>query len=155
MAGSQRTVLVTGANGFVGRHLSAGLEHDGWIVRRAVRNSLGLANETVIDSIGPGTNWDEALEGVDAVVHLAARAHQRNDGGAEQLYRKVNTEGTLHLARCAAAAGARQFIFASTVLVYGRSNDSRPPFKEEDALTPLGYYGSSKAEAEAGLKSLA
>ena len=155
MERSQRTVLVTGANGFVGRHLAAGLERDGWAVRRAVRNLSGLANESMIESIGPGTNWDEALRGVDAVVHLAARVHQRNDRGAERLYHEVNAEGTLHLARRAAAAGARHFIFASTVLVYGRSNDGRPPFKEEDTLTPLGFYGSSKAEAEAGLKSLA
>jgi UDP-glucose 4-epimerase len=109
----------------------------------------------MIGSIGANTDWDEALKGVDAVVHLAARVHQRNDRGAERLYQEVNAEGTLHLARRAAAAGARHFIFASTVLVYGRSNDGRPAFKEDDALTPLGFYGSSKAEAEAGLKSLA
>jgi UDP-glucose 4-epimerase len=81
--------------------------------------------------------------------------HQRNDQKSEKLYRDVNTEGTLHLARRAAAAGVRQFIFVSTVLVYGRSNDGRPPFKEDDTLTPLGLYGQSKAEAEMGLKSLA
>lgn len=155
MERSQRTVLVTGASGFVGRHLAAELEHEGWTVRRAVRTSSGLENEILIGSIGSRTNWDRAVEGVDAVVHLAARVHQRNDRGAEQLYREVNTAGTLHLAQCAAAAGARQFIFASTVLVYGRSNDGRPAFKEDDTLTPLGFYGSSKAEAEAGLKSFA
>jgi UDP-glucose 4-epimerase len=155
MANDNRTVLVTGANGFVGRHLSPALGRKGWVVRRAVRHSSGADNEIAIASIGPETNWDDALSGVDAVVHLAARVHQRNDKGSERLYHDVNAEGTLHLARRAIEAGVRQFIFVSTVLVYGRSNDGRPPFREWDNLTPLGLYGRSKAEAEAGLKYLA
>jgi UDP-glucose 4-epimerase len=149
------TVLVTGASGFVGRHLSPVLQREGWAVRRAVRHSSGAENEIVIESIGPQTNWDDALNGVEAVVHLAARVHQRNDQGAERLYRDVNTEGTLQLARCATEAKVRQFIFVSTVLVHGRSNDGRAPFSEEDLLTPQGLYGVSKAEAEKGLEALA
>jgi UDP-glucose 4-epimerase len=67
----------------------------------------------------------------------------------------VNIEGTLHLARCAAKAGVRQFLFVSTLLVHGRRNDGRAPFNEGDILTPRGQYGMSKAAAEAGLKELA
>ena len=152
---SKRTVLVTGANGFVGQHLLPALEREGWVVRRAVRRRSRMDNEVVIGSIGPETDWADALRGVDAVVHLAARVHQHNDRGAERLYRSVNTDGTLHLARRAIEAGVRHFIFVSTVLVYGRTSDGRPPFREGDALTPLGLYGKSKAEAEIGLASLA
>ena len=72
-----------------------------------------------------------------------------------KLYRDVNIDGTLHLARCAADAGVKQFIFVSTVLVHGRSNDGRAPFSENDILTPRGLYGMSKAAAEAGLRNIA
>jgi UDP-glucose 4-epimerase len=155
MNSDQPTVLVTGANGFVGRHLSPVLARNGWKVRRAVRHPFGNDSEVVIETISPETNWKAALAGVDAVVHLAARVHQRYDKGADKLYRDVNTEGTLRLARCAIEAGVRKFIFLSTVLVHGRSNDGRAPFSEEDVLTPQGLYGASKAEAEMGLKALA
>ncbi|OAF01301.1 UDP-glucose 4-epimerase [Bradyrhizobium centrolobii] len=154
---SQRkpVVLVTGASGFVGRHVAPALVREGWAVRRAVRSPEGIDDEVVIESIGPETDWQAALAGVDAVVHLAARVHHKHEEHAVQLYRNVNIAGTLHLARSAAMAGVRQFIFVSTVLVHGRSNDGRAPFSEDDILTPRGLYGMSKAAAEAGLRTLA
>lgn len=148
-------VLVTGANGFVGRHVTPTLEREGLSVRRAVLCSEGIDNEVVIDSIGPNTDWSAALEGIDCVVHLAARVHHKHEEHAVQLYHDVNTAGTLHLARHAAMAGVHHFIFVSTVLVHGRSNDGRAPFNEDDLPTPQGVYGKSKAAAEAGLRTLA
>lgn len=148
-------VLVTGASGFVGRHVAPVLAREGWSVRRAVRSPEGMDDEVVIGSIGPDTDWTAALEGVDAVVHLAARVHHKHEEHAVQLYRNVNIAGTLHLARSAATAGVHQFIFVSTVLVHGRSNEGRAPFSENDILTPRGLYGMSKAAAEAGLRTLA
>lgn len=148
-------VLVTGASGFVGRHVTPMLVREGWSVRRAVRKPDGLDGEVVIPSIGPETVWQTALADVDAVVHLAARVHHKREEHAADLYRAINVAGTLRLARSAAEAGVRQFIFISTVLVHGRSNSGRAPFSEEDILTPRGVYGVSKAEAEAGLKALA
>lgn len=155
MTDSRPIVLVTGASGFVGRHLSPVLTRDGWLVRRALRHQPSSDDDVLIESIGSDTDWSGALAGVEAVVHLAARVHHPNEEYASELYRSVNTEGTLHLARCAARAGVRQFIFLSTVLVHGRSNDGRAPFSERDILTPQGLYGESKAAAEAGLKSMA
>lgn len=155
MSERKPVVLVTGANGFVGGHVVPALEGRGWSVRRAVRSPEGLENEVVIETIGPQTDWQTALSDVDAVVHLAARVHHKNEEHAVQLYRNVNIAGTLHLARSAANAGVRHFIFVSTVLVHGRSNDGRAPFSEADVLTPRGLYGMSKAAAEAGLKTLA
>ena len=155
MRNDRRPVLVTGASGFVGRHLSPFLERERWTVRRVARQALGNESDVVIKSIGPETDWTAALTGVDAIVHLAARVHHPNEEPRYELYRELNVDGTLHLARSAIKAGVRQFIFVSTVLVYGRSNDGRAPFSEEDVLTPRGLYGMSKAEAEAGLKSLA
>jgi UDP-glucose 4-epimerase len=155
MKNGHPVVLVTGASGFVGRHLARDLARSGWVVRRAVRTPSGRDDEVVIESIGPETAWREALAGVDAVAHLAARVHHQNDEHAVGLYHNVNTEGTLRLARCAAGSGVREFIFVSTVLVHGRSNSGRAPFRESDVLTPRGLYAVSKAAAEAGLNTLA
>ncbi|MCP3388386.1 NAD-dependent epimerase/dehydratase family protein [Bradyrhizobium sp. CCGB12] len=155
MSEKKPVVLVTGASGFVGRHVAPALAREGWSVRRAVRSPDGVDDEVVIETIGPETDWREALDGVDAVVHLAARVHHKHEEHADEIYRNVNIAGTLHLARCAAAAGVRQFIFVSTVLVHGRSNEGRAPFSEDDVLTPRGLYGMSKAAAEDGLRTLA
>ncbi|QQO36627.1 NAD-dependent epimerase/dehydratase family protein [Bradyrhizobium diazoefficiens] len=155
MSENRRVVLVTGASGFVGRHVVPDLVREGWSVRRAVRSPKGLDDEVVVETVGPDTDWTAALEGVDAVVHLAARVHHKHEEHAVQLYRNVNIAGTLNLARSAATAGVRQFIFISTVLVHGRTNEGRPPFSEDDILTPRGLYGMSKAAAEAGLRMLA
>ncbi|MDA9423142.1 MULTISPECIES: NAD-dependent epimerase/dehydratase family protein [Bradyrhizobium] len=155
MSETRPVALVTGASGFLGRHIVPALTRQGWSVRRAVRSPDGTDGEVVIKPIGPDTDWQAALDGVDAVVHLAARVHYKNEEHAVELYRDVNVDGTLHLARSAAMAGVRQFIFISTVLVHGRSNDGRPPFSESDVPTPRGVYGTSKAEAEAGLRALA
>jgi len=148
-------VLVTGASGFVGGHLLPVLTRDGWAVRCAVRHAPSSDDDVVIGSIGAETDWSAALAGVEAVVHLAARVHRPYEENAAELYRSINIEGTLRLARCAAQAGVRHFIFVSTVLVHGRRNDGRAPFSEKDVLTPRSLYGLSKAAAEAGLRKLA
>jgi UDP-glucose 4-epimerase len=153
--GRRPIVLVTGASGFIGRHLTPALESKGWTVRRAMRTPTGKSNEILVESIGPATDWQKALNDVDAVVHLAARVHHPSEEHAVELYRNINIEGTLHLARCAADVGVRQFIFVSTILVNGRSTDGRSPFSERDVLTPRGVYGMSKAAAESGLQALA
>jgi UDP-glucose 4-epimerase len=155
MTSNRPIVLVSGATGFVGRYLLAVLEREGWAVRSAVRRRSGLQNEVVIGSIGRETDWRVGLDGVDAVVHLAARVHHPNDRDGETLYRDLNAEGTLQFARSAIKAGVKHFVFASTALVYGRNNDGLPPFSEEDDLTPQNPYSRSKVEAEAGLKKLA
>ena len=89
------------------------------------------------------------------MVHLAARVHHPREEHASEIYRTINTEGTLHLARCAAKAGVRQFIYLSTILVNGASTDGRAPFREEDPVMPRGVYGLSKAAAETGLEAMA
>jgi UDP-glucose 4-epimerase len=155
MKDGRPVVLVTGAGGFIGRHLEPVLQSRGWTVRRTVRAAGTGPNDVVLESIGPATDWRAALEGVDAVVHLAARVHHPNEEHAVELYRSVNVEGTLHLARSAASMGVRQFIFLSSIHVNGRSTEGRGPFTEADVLTPRGVYGMSKAAAESGLKAMA
>ena len=149
---SRPVVLVTGANGFVGRHLTPVLSREGWRVRCAVRTALSSTDDEVgVGSIGPSTDWSDAVAGAQAVVHLAARVHHVNEEGAIDLYRTINAEGTLQLARAAATAGVKRFIFVSTMLVNGSCTDGRAPFRENDEFSPRGVYGLSKAEAELGL----
>jgi UDP-glucose 4-epimerase len=155
MKDGRLVVLLTGANGFVGRNLAPVLAANGMIVRRAQRWSSAFPNTVIIDAIGPQTDWTEALSDVDAVVHLAARVHHPHEEDAVEIYRNINTDGTLHLARCAASAGVGHFIFLSTVLVNGSGTDGRPPFRADDRIVPRGVYGASKAAAEAGLEAIA
>src|SRR5260370_4622174 len=115
MKDGRLVVLLTGANGFVGRNVAPVLAANGTIVRRAMRKRSSEPNTVTIDAIGPGTNWDEALRGVDAVVHLAARVHHPREEHANDIYRSINTDGTLHLARCAAKAGVPHFHYLTTI----------------------------------------
>src|SRR5260370_14612433 len=147
-------VLLTGANGFVGRHLAPTLTANGMVVRCAVRKPLPHPNTVIISAVGPQTDWNEALFEVDAVVHLAARNHHPGEEHATDMYRSLNTDGTLHLARCAAKAGVRQFIYLSTVIVNGSSTDGRRPFCEDDRLRPPGYTGCRRLPPKPGLYQL-
>ena len=86
----------------MGRHVTQALSREEWAVRHALRSLSGSNQEVLIDSIGPATDWRAALAGMNAVVHLAARVHHPNEEHEVELYRKINIDGTLHLARCAA-----------------------------------------------------
>lgn len=154
MKDGRPVVLVTGASGFIGRHLIPALESRGWTVRRALRFATGCENDVLIDTIGSATSWGRSLIGVDSIVHLAARVHHPYEEHARELYQEINVEGTLRLARSAADAGVRRFVFISTILVNGRSTDGRGPINEDDELTPRGLYGVSKAVAEMRLRQL-
>ena len=153
-------ILVTGASGFVGRALCAALLQRGHAVRGAVRTTqagLDGVEQVVVGSIDGGTRWAGALGAVEVVVHLAARVHVMNDGAADPLaeFRKVNVEGTLNLARQAAAAGVRRFVFLSSVKVNGERTLSGQAFTESDPPAPQDAYGLSKHEAEQGLRQIA
>lgn len=156
-----RRLLVTGANGFVGRSLCGAALSKGWQVRGAVR-SLDVKNQlhsevdtVIVDGVGPDTEWDEALEGVDTVVHLAARVHVMRETASDPLrdFRIINTDGTVHLARMAAAAGVRRFLFLSTIGVNGKATLNKP-FSEQDVPQPHNAYAVSKLEAEIRLHDL-
>ena len=102
-------------------------------------------------------NWSVALQGVDAVIHLAARVHVMNDIASDPLteFRKVNVDGTLNLARQAAQARVRRFIFISSIKVNGEATQAGRPFTADDMVNPQDPYAVSKLEAEQGLLKIA
>ena len=104
-----------------------------------------------VGDINAHTPWSQALAGVTDVVHLAARVHitQEASSDAYAAFRAVNTEGTLHLARQAAAAGVRRFIFLSSIKVNGEGKPQA--YLETDTPAPEDAYAASKWEAEQGL----
>ncbi len=155
-----RVVLVTGADGFVGRHMVSALIRAGWHVRCAQR-SVGLTSSSVEIlpglELGPSTNWQAALNGVQAVVHLAARAHRSENTQQREkdLYFSINVEGTMQLARSAITAEVQKFIFLSSIAVNGSTTDGRGAFSEHDCMAPNTVYGKTKAAAEHRLSDLA
>jgi nucleoside-diphosphate-sugar epimerase len=139
-------ILVTGANGFVGRELVAGLEADGVAVEAATRQRVG--------DIGAATDWTAALSGCSTVVHLAARVHVMHDAVSDPLlaFREVNAAGTLNLARQAAAENVRRFVYLSSIKVNGEGREE--PYRESDNPAPQDPYAISKWEAEQGLRQI-
>jgi nucleoside-diphosphate-sugar epimerase len=156
-------ILITGANGFVGLPLSQYLitaEHQVVGVVRS-HESLTTVNPNIqlkaIGDIDEITDWRDCLGGVECVVHLANRAHVMDEQSRNSLalYRKVNTAGTLNLARQAAAAGVKRFIFISSIKVNGESTLPGQALTPQDQHLPVDSYGLSKYEAELGLRLIA
>lgn len=138
------TILITGSNGFVGAHLAPALIQQNY--------SLKPINRSTFDGITPVTDWSKPLaEGIDTVIHLAARVHLMQDSSADPLttYRATNTESTLNLAQQAADSGVRRFIFLSSIKVNGEGRNT--PYTEQDIPAPIDPYAISKWEAEQGL----
>lgn len=156
---SSGKVLITGASGFIGKPLCAAVMKKHGSVKAAVRISGdGAPNmETIaIGNIDGTTDWTQALQGIQVVVHLAARAHKLRDNVADPLaeYRRVNVDGTLNLAGQALQAGVKRFIFISTIKVNGEQTPLGRPFRAEDQPSPADAYAISKREAEDGLRKL-
>lgn len=153
------TLLITGANGFVGSLLcTEAAPH--FFVKSAVRSAQSLPANTeavLIETIDNTTDWTTALRGVNVVVHLAARVHVMNDHSVDPLseFRKVNVDGTLNLAKQAAQAGVQRFVFISSIKVNGESTELGQPFHADDEPQPMDAYGISKREAEDALRQLA
>lgn len=149
------TIALTGATGFIGRHLLAYLRARGYRVRLLLRRTsedVPDADSAVIGDLARPVNMSQALEGAAAVVHSAGIAHAMS-GRPEDDYRAVNTDATLALARAAERAGVRRFVFLSSVRAQtgpsakGIVDESREP-------APDDAYGRSKIAAEQGLATL-
>ncbi len=148
--------LVTGATGFVGASFVRRLIVEGVDAVGAVRSGAGLPCAVArVGEIDGNTRWEPALAGVDAVVHLAARVHVMRETAKNSLaeFRRVNLDGTVNLARQAAAAGVRRFVYVSTVKVVGEES-GKAPFTDASPCRPVDPYAISKLEAEKALLAI-
>lgn len=147
-------IVVTGASGFVGRTLVNTLDHKR--LTSLGRNPTQSVSRHIKYDLSQRTDIRSQLSGCEVLVHCAARVHVMNDDSATALenFRSVNTHGTEDLARQAAEAGVKQFIFISSIKVNGESTEDRPPFKALDAPGPEDPYAISKFEAEEALKQI-
>jgi len=154
-------VLVTGAKGFVGSAVSIRLHQESDVqVTASVREmspSLGSEGRFVaVGDIGPETDWSQALQGAEVVVHLAARAHVLNDSHTDPLaeFRRVNVQGAENLFRQAIDNHVKRFIFVSSIGVNGNYTTGEA-FSERSTPAPHADYALSKLEAEQALKTMA
>ncbi|KAI2694269.1 SDR family oxidoreductase [Pseudomonas sp. TNT3] len=155
-------ILVTGSSGFVGHRLVEQLtEHSEFQVRALVRSTPAKPHAQVsyhcLADFSEINADHDALSHVQVVIHLASRVHVMNDTEVDPLaaFRAINVGHTLSLARSAAVAGAKRFIFVSSIKVNGEGTVSGRPYRETDAPQPSDFYGISKREAEDGLRLLA
>lgn len=152
-------ILLTGASGFVGRAVLASLIQSRF-VRVALRRPDAAGIPEGVDvfeaSLSPDQDWIKALSGVSSVIHCAARVHVMNEEATDPLaeFRRVNVDGTLRLARQAAEAGVKRFVFVSSIKVNGELSQPGQPFTADQIPAPGDPYGISKCEAEAGLRAL-
>lgn len=134
-----KRVVITGAGSYVGAHIAAalGAQPDCFSVREvSVRG-----------------DWSrDALNGCDAVIHVAGLAHQRETDENAALYRQINRDLALEVAREAKARGVSQFVFFSSMSVYGVNTGH---ITADTPPAPTTHYGQSKWEAEQGLSALA
>ncbi len=148
-------ILVTGASGFIGNFLLTALRDAGHEVRAASRS---LVEQRGIDyvsapELGPDADWSRALNGADVVIHLAGRAHvpsKNADAETDEVYFRINTEGTRALAEQAAAAGANHFVFLSSC--HAVAAESEVQITEKTQPNPVTAYGHSKLEAERAIR---
>jgi UDP-glucose 4-epimerase len=146
-----KKIILTGGSGFLGSHLLKNKLFEKALVigRSQPKNHKYFQEVSFLEE----ENLSKIFSDVEVIVHTAAKAHEMGEKNRSSLeiYRKINTESTLRLARQAALAGVKKFIFISTIKVLGEGNNSCS-FKYDDPLNPQDYYSISKAEAEEGLK---
>jgi len=140
-------IFITGANGFVGKHLIEFCKKKNIPFVAGTRSLYG--------DLTTQTNWEEILNGCDSIVHLAARVHvmKEKDEDPLKLFRKANVEATLALANAAKKKGVRKFIYISSIKAVNEVSKEFP-LRLNDTPMPQDPYGISKLEAEQALMKL-
>lgn len=137
-----KKILITGKNSYVGNSLEK------WIGD----NSKYYSIDTI--SLRNDAWRDKEFSGYDVVIHVAGIAHVSSDPKMEDLYYKVNRDLTIEAAKKAKSAGVKQFIFMSSIIVYGESIDNNKLIDIQTVPNPSNFYGNSKLQAEEGIKHL-
>jgi nucleoside-diphosphate-sugar epimerase len=149
----QNTILVTGANGFVGRHLVPHLAAQGQQVIAASRTAFSFEDRNIVTVTLPDLstpfNWELLLERCDAVVHLAGIA---DNFATDDLYDRINHQATAALAHAAFRCGTNHLIFISSINAQSGSSSSHE-LNEDDVPQPNNAYGRSKLAAEQAIRA--
>ena len=157
-------ILLTGSSGFVGAALAKSIAASSFGLVAPTRSGSGLNNNSqiaglvgTIGEINATTDWSRFLEGVKTIVHCAAVSEVGENPDEKHLHvlKSVNIDGTLNLARQAAASGVRRLVFLSSIKVNGDSTALGAPFMFNDSPLPVDAYGLSKLDAERGLQNIA
>lgn len=137
-----KKILITGKNSYIGTSLES------WLMREPDKYKV----DTVDMKDG---SWKEKdFSSYDVVFHVAGIAHVSSDHKMEDLYYKVNRDLTIETAEKAKAEGVKQFVFMSSIIVYGDSSSSKRVIDRNTVPTPSNFYGNSKLQAEKGIKHL-
>lgn len=154
-------ILVTGSSGFIGSALIKHLSHiEGFSVVGLVRSKNNIITnndcEYRLGDLASSNIKNINLNDIDIIIHTAGRAHITNETSSQPIaeFRRVNTYGTIDLARLAKKAGVKRFIFLSSIKVNGESTKIGVPFSINSRETPCDAYGLSKLEAEVGLREV-
>ena len=154
-----KSVLITGATGFIANHLIPLLIKQDWLIKTVIRSEShqlpARVNPVNVGSIDGTTDWRNILQGINTVIHLAARAHilQEQAFNPEAEFFKVNTEGTANLVKQSIEAGVKHFVFISSI--GAMATISNQPLTENSPCQPDTPYGRSKLQAEQALINLA
>ena len=154
-AANRPLIALTGATGFIGQYLLRELPKRGYRLRVLLRRPTLVpmdAASAVVGDLARPQNMAAALADVDAVIHSAGLAHAMS-GLPEDDYRMLNTEATIGLARAAQRAGAKRFVFLSSIRAQAGATADRI-LTEDLAPQPTDAYGRSKLAAEQGLAAL-
>ncbi|SEI77038.1 UDP-glucose 4-epimerase [Alkalibacterium gilvum] len=137
-----KKILITGKNSYIGTSVEK------WLLREPDKYSVDTID--MKDSSWKVKDFSE----YDVVFHVAGIAHVSSDPKMEDLYYKVNRDLTVEVAKKAKSEGIKQFIFMSSIIVYGDSTSSKRIIDRDTIPTPSNFYGDSKLQAEKGIDPL-
>lgn len=142
MNGLTKRILITGKNSYVGQSFSD----------YCAEQALSF----VIDSVSVrGDEWNDLdFSSYDTILHCAGIAHNSSDSKLEDLYYQVNRDLTIAIATKAKAEGVKQFVFMSSMIVFGNHPSGKTYITAETQPNPDNFYGDSKLQAEIGLEKL-
>jgi len=137
-----KKILITGANSYIGTSFER------WLSQWSEKNNVDTVN--MLD----GSWRDKTFSGYDVVFHVAGIAHVSADPSKEDLYYKVNRDLAIETAQKAKNEGVKQFIFMSSIIVYGDSSARKRIIDINTIPKPTNFYGNSKLQAEEGIRQL-